>query len=65
MGQYRYIVEYDWVNTPEGANDLIESEDHPTLTSAEQIFCICWDAHHNAYLVCWRLRKWLNGGEEA
>lgn len=52
------------MNTPEGANDLIELEDHPTLKSAEQIFCICWDAYHNAYLVCWQVRKWLNGGEE-
>lgn len=63
MAQYTYKVYHDWVHTPEEVNELIASEDVPTLTNAEQIFCVCWDAHNNAYLVCWRVREWLNGGE--
>jgi ribose 1,5-bisphosphokinase PhnN len=65
MAQYTYKVYNDWVHTPEEVNVMIESEDVPTLTNAEQIFCIGWDAHHNAYLVCWRVREWMNGGETA
>jgi hypothetical protein len=63
MSTYKWLTEYDWVHTPEEVNELIESEDVPSLTSAEQIICVCWDRHHNAYLVVWRVRKWMEGIE--
>ena len=64
MSTYRYEIDWDWVHTPEGVNDLIQNEEHPTLRSAEQIISVSWDQYHNAYLVCWRVRKWINGGED-
>lgn len=63
MSTYTYIIDYAWVHNPEEVSGLVEDEDFPTLTNAEQIISVCWDALQNAYLVTWRVRKWLGGGE--
>lgn len=60
---YRYEIDWDWVHNPDDVNDLIQDEEHPSLTGSDQIISIGWDAAQNAYLVTWRVRKWLNGGE--
>lgn len=60
MSQYTYIIDYAWVHTPDDVSSLVEDEDFPTLTNAEQIISVSWDVHQNAYLVTWRVRKWLN-----
>lgn len=58
---YRYEIDWDWVHHPDDVNDLIKDEEHPSLTSADQIISISWDAAQNAYLVTWRVRKWVDG----
>ena len=63
MSQYTYTIDHTWVHTPEEVNELIAAQEIQTLRSADQIICICWDTYHNAYLVCWRVRKWLSGSE--
>lgn len=63
MSTYTWTTDWDWVHTPAEINELIQDEKHPTLTSAEQIISVCWDANQNAYLVTWRVRKWLDGSE--
>ena len=35
--KYRYEIDWDWVHTPDDVNDLIHDEEHPSLTSADQI----------------------------
>ncbi len=65
MSAFTWQADWDWVHTPEEINELIQDEKHPTLTSAEQIISVSWDISRNAYLVCWKVRKWLNGTEEA
>lgn len=59
--KYRYEIDWDWVHTPDDVNDLIQDEEHPTLTSAEQIISISYDIVQHAYLVTWRVRKWADG----
>ena len=59
--KYRYEIDWDWVHTPDDVNDLIHDEEHQSLTSADQIISIGWDASQNAYLVTWRVRKWADG----
>ena len=61
MSQYTYGIDYAWVQTAADVSGLVEDEDFPSLTSAEQIVSVGWDAKMDAYLVCWRVRKWLNG----
>lgn len=63
MSQYTYVVDYTWVRSPEGVTRLVEDEGVKTLTNAEQIISIAWDPTAEAYLVCWRVRKWIGGGE--
>ena len=63
MSQYTYMIDWDWVHIPDDVNDLIRDEEHPSLTNAEQIISISWDAMQNAYLVTWKVRKWLDGGD--
>lgn len=59
--KYRYEIDWDWVHNPDDVNDLIRDEEHPSLTNAEQIVSISWDASQNAYLVTWRVRTWADG----
>lgn len=58
---YRYEIDWDWVHTPDDVNDLIQDEDHPSLTNADQIISISYDIVQHAYLVTWRVRKWTDG----
>lgn len=62
MSQYTYEIDFDWVHTPDEVNDLIQDEGHPDLTSAEQIISVNYDTMQHAYLVTYRVRKWMNGG---
>ena len=59
--KYRYEIDWDWVHNPDDINDLIQDEEHPSLTGSDQIISIGWDAAQNAYLVTWRVRKWADG----
>ena len=63
MSQYTYVVDYTWILSPEGVTRLVEDEEFETLTNAEQIISIAWDQKADAYLVCWRVRKWIGGGD--
>lgn len=63
--RYRIIMGQAWVKTPDEINTLIEGEDHPSLTSADQIISVSYDDSRKEYLVTWRVRKWLDGSEGA
>ena len=63
MSQYTYVVDYAWVHTVEELNEMILSQEWPTLTSAEQIISIRWDNGIGSHLVTWRVRKWSGGGD--
>lgn len=62
--KYRYEIDWDWVHTPDDVNELINDEEHPSLTSADQIISISYDIVRHAYLVTWRVRKWADGSVE-
>lgn len=65
MSTYTYVVDYAWVHTPAEVSGLVEDEDFSTLTNADQIISVSWDAYQNAYLVTWRVRKWQGVEESA
>ena len=64
MSQYTYLVEYFHAGTIGEINEVILDHTVEDLTSAEQIISISWDDAASDYMVCYRVRKWLNGREE-
>lgn len=63
MSRYTYLVRAVHVNRVEDVNGLILDHVLDGLISAEQIISVGWDENAEQYLICYRVRHWLDGTE--
>lgn len=60
MSAFTLVVEQYHASKIEEINEMILSDEYPDLFSADQIISISWDEHVGEYLVCYRVRRWLD-----
>lgn len=60
MSTLTLVVEYFHATKIPDINEMILSDEYPDLFSADQIISISWDEHVGEYLVCYRVRRWLD-----
>lgn len=65
MSQYTFVVMWQYCKDPNEINNAIVTQDEnwEGLTNADQIISITWDANSAMYLVFWKVRQWMPGGE--
>lgn len=66
MSKYTFMVMWQYCKDPNEINNAIvmQDENWEGLTSADQIIGITWDPNSAMYLVFWKVRQWIDGGEK-